>query len=212
MEGRSATLRVTALTDFLLAGESLLFAGLLFGRAEAPFSARWFWAAALAGLGLSALLGGIDHGFLEGGAWTGRAHPAHAVVRRLTGLTVGLLSGCTLLCLGREFFPGQPPALFAVLAGAWFLLFAALYLPRAPFHLALACYAPVLLLFLALNLLRPGGRGSPLLAAGLGLAVLSSALQAARVDRFHPFDRNGLYHLVLMASAVFLYAGGPQLS
>ena len=53
------------MTNFILASEVFLLAGLLLGRIKVVRSAEGFWSAALLFLGIAALLGGIDHGFLE---------------------------------------------------------------------------------------------------------------------------------------------------
>ena len=63
--GRMDTLAVTSITNVVLAAETLLLAGVLIGLPKARFSAAWFWAGAMLALGTSALLGGIDHGYVE---------------------------------------------------------------------------------------------------------------------------------------------------
>ena len=48
---------LTSLTDFLLAGETFLFAWLLLRLPKRPFSAAWYWTGLLWTLGLGTLLG-----------------------------------------------------------------------------------------------------------------------------------------------------------
>ena len=59
------TLAVTSITNFILASEIFFLAGLQLAAPKARFSAAWFWGGAMFALGTSALLGGIDHGFIE---------------------------------------------------------------------------------------------------------------------------------------------------
>jgi len=44
-----------------------------------------------------------------------------------------------------------------------------------------------------------------------GILFAASGIQAAGVDVFSPLDRNGLYHVLSMAGAGFLYLGGVRL-
>ena len=59
------TLAITSITNFILASELFFLAGLMVKTPKARFSAAWFWSGAMFGLASSALIGGIDHGFVE---------------------------------------------------------------------------------------------------------------------------------------------------
>jgi hypothetical protein len=66
-----------------------------------------------------------------------------------------------------------------------------------------------MILFLVMSILGlEAGTGSWQIVAGLLLSVAASVIQALGVDVFSPLDRNGLYHLILMAATVFLSLGG----
>ena len=56
---------ITSITNFLLAAELFYLVGLMARTPKARDSAAWFWAGAMLALATSALLGGIDHGFVE---------------------------------------------------------------------------------------------------------------------------------------------------
>ena len=58
-------LAITAITDFLLAGEAFFLAGRLSSKSKDRFSAAWYFSGVLLLLGVAALLGGIDHGFFQ---------------------------------------------------------------------------------------------------------------------------------------------------
>jgi hypothetical protein len=220
MDIAEKALAVSAMTDFLLAAEAFFLSGRLFGETGTRGSAAWFWAAALFFLGLAALLGGIDHGFLEPAArvatpaiQAGRATiTARLAAQRLTWLAIGLLTFCTVLTLGRQFFPARSLPIFMAAGLLQFLLFGTLVVLRGRFILVGLNYAPVLLLFLALNILGLGrGNGSWPMTVGLLVSLLASGVQASGFDRLRPIDHNGLYHLLLMVAAGFLFIGGRDL-
>lgn len=79
------------------------------------------------------------------------------------------------------------------------------------FRVVIVDYAPVLLLFLIMDLRRLGRGGSWELAAGLLILAAASAVQASGFDALTPLDRNGLYHIISMIGVVFLYRGGRRL-
>jgi hypothetical protein len=81
------------------------------------------------------------------------------------------------------------------------------------FLVVIVDYAPVVLLLLVLSILGLAeGTGSWQMIVGLVISVVASLCQALGVDTFSPLDRNGLYHVVLMAATVFLFLGGLRLS
>ena len=69
-------------------------------------------------------------------------------------------------------------------------------------------YAPVLLFVLVMHLRGPG---SWPMIVGILIMVAAAAIQAAGLDALSPLDHNGLYHVVCMIAAVFLYAAGLRL-
>jgi hypothetical protein len=73
-------------------------------------------------------------------------------------------------------------------------------------------YAPVVLLFLAMNILGlRQGTGSMQMIIGILILSAASAIQAIGWDRLSPLDHNGLYHVVSVFGVVFLYLGGATL-
>jgi hypothetical protein len=73
-------------------------------------------------------------------------------------------------------------------------------------------YVPVMVLLLVMNFIGlKNGSGSWNMIVGIVLVFTASAIQAIGIDVFTPLDRNGLYHVVSMVSAIFLYRGGTQL-
>ena len=91
------TLAVTSVTNFILASEMFFLAGMMIRTPKGRFSAAWFWGGALFALASSALIGGIDHGFVE------PAGLSRYVIQRPNWIVVGLATFCVLLAAGRQF-------------------------------------------------------------------------------------------------------------
>jgi hypothetical protein len=73
-------------------------------------------------------------------------------------------------------------------------------------------YAPVVVLLLVLSArgLRDG-TGSWQLVVGVVVLLVATVVQVTGFDRLSPLDHDGLYHLIAMAGAPFLYWGGQRL-
>ncbi len=128
-------------------------------------------------------------------------------------LSAGVVAFFVLLTAGRQFFGPRAQLVVLVIAFAQLGAFAAAELLLDSFLVVIIDYAPAVLLLLVLSILGLSeGTGSWQMIVGLALSVAASLFQALGVDRFSPLDRNGLYHLVLMAATVFLFLGGLRLS
>jgi ABC-type uncharacterized transport system permease subunit len=199
--------QLTAITDFLLAAEVMFLAGLTAGRVKARFSAAWYWAGALLLLGLGALIGGIDHGFLQSGA------TSPYWIERGNWIVLAAMTFCLLMSTAKQFFP---PRVQRIVLAVGLLQFAAdtvAVLLVDSFLDVILNYGPVIALLLVMSCvgLRKG-TGSWQMIAGILIQVAGSAVQAAGVDALAPLDHNGLYHVIAMAGAVFLYLGGQRLN
>lgn len=201
-------LAVTAITNFILAGETFFVSGLLFARPKSPRSAAWFWQIAILLLAISALIGGIDHGFFEVVGQT----PARTIVQRTNWFFIGLLTLFVFLTTARQFF--QPPARKAlyVVAGLQLMIYTALILALDNFLVVIVNYAPVMLLLLVMSVrgLRDG-TGSWAMIAGIVISFVASGVQAAGIDVLSPVDHNSLYHFGMMVAVAYLYLGSAQL-
>jgi hypothetical protein len=197
-------LAVTAITNFILACEVFFLSGLLAGRPMTRGSAAWFWTAALLALGTSALLGGIDHGFIEPAGLQGQV-PLY----RLTWLVLGVMILSVWLTTARQFFAPRRFVLLLVIGLVQLALLAVLIVVVGQFWVVIVSYLPVILLFLLMNILGlRRGRGSWALIAGILIMLLASLVQYSGFDTLSPLDHNGLYHVMAMVGVVFLYWGG----
>lgn len=202
-------LQITAITNFVWAGEALAAGGYLLARAGRVSSAAGWWALAVLSMGISALVGGIGHGFFEPEGKT----PAWRAMDKAKNLSAGLVACFVLLATGWQFFGPRSQLVVLVIALVQFGAFAAAVILLDSFLVVIIDYAPAVLLLLVLSILAlAAGTGSWQMVAGLALSVAASFCQALGVDTFSPLDRNGLYHLVLVAATVFLFLGGLRLS
>lgn len=199
-------LQASALTDFLLACLSFFCAGALIARPAQPFSAAWYWRGAMLLLALAAMLGGVDHGFVQP---TGLPR---AGLQRATWALLGLMTTLLLLSLGAQFLAAAPRRVLDGVALVQLLVFAAATLVVDSFIVAVVNYVPVVLALLVFNLagLRRG-EGSPAIVVGLCVLMLASVVQALQIDHFAPIGPDAMYHLISMPGVWLLYIGGRSL-
>ncbi len=196
------------MTNVAWAGEALAAGGYLLARAGPLPSAAGWWALALLSMGVAALIGGIDHGFFEPDGAT----PAHAALARAKNIAAGVFPLFVLLTAGRQFFGGTAQVIFLVVGLVQLGVFVAAVLLTDSFLVVILDYAPAVLLLLVTSILGlSSGAGSWQMVVGLALGIGASVVQALGVDALSPLDRNGLYHVVLMAATVFLFLAGLSL-
>ncbi len=202
-------LALTAITNFLWASEAFFLAGMLFGRMDAFMGPYGIWAASMALMGAGALLGGIDHGFFEsiGREWKGRM-----VMQKLSWIVTGAMTFSIVLVCALRFVPEAYSGTLIAAGALQLCVFLILIFRTDKFLLVVVNYAPVMLLFLGLNIYGLStGTGSPNLIIGIIIAFIASAIQVTKVNIFHPLNWNGLYHLIMMVATLFLYMGGLDL-
>lgn len=190
----------------MLAGEVLFLAGMLVQRPKSRFSASWCFSGMMVLLGLSAMLGGIDHGFFES------AGLSRYPIERFNWLVLGAMTFFLLMTISTQFFSRKAQRFVLVFGIIQFTVNAIIVLQVDSFLDVILNYAPVILFLLVMSLVNlRKGLGSWAMIIGILIMIAASAVQASGVDIFSPLNRNGLYHLVAMAGVVFLYKGGQQL-
>jgi hypothetical protein len=200
-------LAVTSVTNLALGGLGLYCAGMLAGRPKARGSAAWFWSCAMLCLSAGAIVGGIDHGFVE------RAGLDRYPIQRANWLVMGVATFCVLMTAGRQYVSPNLQRAVLVAGLAQLAVYSIAVLTIGDFRVVVLNYAPVMLLMLALSLrgLRDG-TGTWWMVAGLLVLAGASVVQLARVDVLAPLDHDGLYHLIAMPGLVLLYQAGRRLA
>jgi hypothetical protein len=201
-----SSLAFTSITNFILAAEALFLAGTLAGIPKARFSAAWYWTGTLLLLGLGALIGGIDHGFIE------PSNQPRYFIQRADWIVLGAMTFCVLTATAKQFFPPRVQRIVLVLGAIQFVANTIVVLLVDSFLAVTLNYAPVMILLLSMNSVRlKSGAGSWQMSAGILVLFAATGIQALGVDYFSPLDHNGLYHLATMIGVLFLYAGGRRL-
>ena len=189
------------LTDYGLTIECCILAALVM---KAPASsARAWWTAFFAFIGLASLLGGTVHGFLpDDSTFANQAlWDANLIAIGCTAVatwTIGaMLTGSAALT---QWVPRVAFVLLAIYATI--VVFVA-----NTFLMAIAMYLPatvLLLVGMTVAHVRDPGRGWAVGIVGLILTYAAAAVQQLKVDP-HPvyFDHNALYHAI-QAVALFL--------
>jgi hypothetical protein len=200
------TLAITSITNFVLAAELFFLAGLTVRTPKARFSAAWFWGGAMFALAVSALLGGIDHGFVE------PAGLDRFAIQRPNWIVVGIATFFVLLATSRQFLPASWQGPVLALGALQLALYVLAVVAVGDFRVVILDYAPVMLLLLALSIRGSRARtGSWSMIVGVVLLLTASVVQALRVDTLEPLDHDGLYHVISMVGVLFLYWGGQRL-
>ena len=200
-------LAVTSVTNLALGGLGLYCAGMLAGRPKTRGSAAWFWSGAMLCLSAGAIIGGIDHGFVE------RAGLDRYPIQRANWLVMGVATFCVLMTTGRQFLPPHRQRAVLAVGLAQLAVYSVAVLLVGDFRIVVLNYAPVMLLLLALSLrgLRDG-TGSWWMVAGILVLAGASLVQLARVDVLSPLDHDGLYHVIAVPGLVLLYQAGRRLA
>ena len=201
-----SSLALTSITNFILAAEVLFLAGILAGVPKARFSAAWYWAGMLLLLGLGALIGGIDHGFVE------PSNLPRYFIQRADWIVLGAMTFCVLMATAKQFFSPRVQRIFLVFGAIQFVANTVVILLVDSFLAVSLNYAPVLILLLSINSIRlRSGVGSWQMTAGILILFAATGIQVSGVDYFSPLDHNGLYHLVTMIGVLFLYVSGRRM-
>jgi hypothetical protein len=204
-EKKMKSWEVTAITNFILSCEAFLAGGFLLARAPSAPSAGYFWALAILALAAGTLVGGIDHGFFEQKGDT----KSRMVMQKATWILTGIMTFLALLTVLYQFANGALRLVFVCVGLVQLVLFAFLAVRIHNFLIVIINYAPVLIALLVLNLIGIGnGTGSWYMVAGVLVSFLAGALQALAVDTFTPVDRNGIYHVVMMAAVALFFLSG----
>lgn len=207
LEGARVTLIEpdVALTDFGLAAECALFAGLLCWRGAAGSAlGRWF-VVLFAALGLGALLGGITHGFLpDAGSDAARA------VWAVTLIAIGVAALASWAIGAYMLFAGSTARWVLMAAGLMLMLNVAvvLYVSQS-FLVAIAFYAPAIIFALAAFVLayRASGNGVLLFAiAGIVLSLIAAVIQQTQTGiAALGLSHNALYHVVQAVGLLLIF-------
>jgi hypothetical protein len=194
-----------AITDFILAIESVVFAFLI-ARRTSRGSYRGWLLAFFVSIASGALFGGISHAYFPSDTPAGRA------IWVATMLAIGVTAlACWNLAsevLGKEWVPLRAAALGAFVGYAALVIYG-----FREYRLVIINYVPAaLFLFVACMIAwRKGQRALVWAVAGLLLTFVAASIQVARIG-LPPIDHNALYHLVQAVALLLVYIGFVRVS
>jgi len=194
-------LAVTSITNILLASLVFFLAGRMSRIPKTRYSAAWYFTGVLLLLGVAALIGAVDHGFVE------PASLPRYWIQRADWIVLGGVTFCLLMTTAKQFFDPRFHRIVLIVAVVQFAADSAAVLLIDSFLDVILNYAPVMLLLLVMSIKAR----SIHLTAGLLILSFASAIQAAGWDALSPLDHNGVYHVVSMPGVLFLYLGGVRL-
>jgi len=199
-----------SLTDFLLTVECLGLAWLMAGPATNTVLQAWFIVAFLS-VGISALLGGISHGFLSRNETT-----LDKLVWRSTIALLGVTS-LSMWILATEIIFGTAVSVYAgVVAGIALVGYVFVVVSRHPsFALALAYYLPAATYLLVAFSVAAYGSGNGTLLIGTGgmaLSLIAAGVQQKQISLHRKyFNHNALYHLLQAIALGLIYWAAHEL-
>jgi hypothetical protein len=155
-------LAVTYITNILLASVVFFLAGRMSRTPKEQFSAAWYFTGVLLLLGVAALIGAVDHGFFE------PAGLPRYFIQRADWIVLGGVTFCLLMTTAKQFFAPRAQRIVLIVGVMQFAVNTTAVLSVDSFLDVIVNYAPVMLLFLAMNIfgLR-NGTGSMQMIIGI---------------------------------------------
>lgn len=193
------------LTDFALALESAIFF-VLIARLPVPSKLRKPTLVLFLSLSLSALAGGISHGYLYDPSTIAAQACWRATLIFIGGVALSCWWLCSAFLSGRKAYFLTQVALIEFFA---YVIFVSTV--RQNFGYAILNYLPPVTFLLVVLLWRarePEMRNALWAAAGLALTFVAAGIQQMKIA-LHPdyFNHNALYHLVQGIAIALLFIG-----
>jgi cytochrome bd-type quinol oxidase subunit 2 len=199
------------ITDYVLAAECALFAGLLCFRNTPVSYARRCFAALFASLGLAAFLGGTVHGFFADEAARGAR-----ILWSATLLSVGAATLAAWLSGAAVLLSRRAARYLGRAALAQFIIYGSLIAAGLrDFAFAVLNYLPAvvfLLVVFAVIFARQRDRSVLFGVLGIVLTFVAALVQQMKVA-LHPvyFDHNALYHAIQGVALYLIFRSVPAL-
>jgi hypothetical protein len=191
------------LTDYGLAIECALLAAFLYRTSTSAVPLRFYFVAFFCAVGLAALLGGTDHGFL-----LDKTTVLRAIVWKGTLVAIGL-SALAAWQTGALLIAPTPARWIRAGAVVVFVGYVFAVARSDAFLIAIVHYLPAVLFLLAVcgwQYMRSRERPYLWGVVALLLTFIAAGVQQARIG-LHPvlFNHNALYHLIQAIALLLLF-------
>ena len=194
-------LELVSISDFVLSALCLFLSGVLFGKIKSHLSTYGMLCYFLLFAGLSAFMGGIDHGFFE--PINQRYFP-----RTLTYLFVATATFFLFMYTVFTFFKDKVKRVLLILAYIQLIVFMISAFFYHNFILVVANYAPVLLLFFIMNLLHiKNSKKEYYFTLFCLILIIATLVQAFEIKLSNKINGDTFYHIIAFIGYLFLYKG-----
>ena len=196
-----SALELVSLSDFVLSALCLFLSGILFGKVKSHLSTYAMLCYFFLFAGLSAFMGGIDHGFFE--PINQRYFP-----RTLTYLFVATATFFLFKYTIFTFFKGKVRRLLLILAYLQLIAFMISAFFYHNFILVVANYAPILLLFFIMNLIHiKNSKREYYFTLFCIILIIATLVQAFEIKLSNNINGDTFYHIIAFIGYLFLYKG-----
>jgi hypothetical protein len=199
-------LELVSISDFILSALCLFLSGVLFGHIKSYASPSGMLSFFLLFAGLSAFMGGIDHGFFE---------PINQryVPRTLTYI---FIAGATFFIFKytiMTYFKGTVSRALLKLAYIQLIVFIISSFYYHNFLLVVGNYSPILFLFFIMNLLNVKRRKSELYFTLFCIIMIGATLiQVFGIKISNSINGDTLFHIIAFISYIFMFKGVKEIS
>jgi hypothetical protein len=196
------------ITDIALGAVSAVLGWRLYRNAQEE-RARRCWGLAFGALAVSALLGGLHHGFAAVMTQATLAVSWKVTVFAIGVFSFGMMAGSVL-----DTTRGAVRAGLLAIAGAQLVAYAAWMLTRDAYGyvvLDTAIAMATLLLLHGWSAVSRRDEASCWALAGIAVSALAAAVQYYHVALHEHFNHNDLYHVIQIAAMALFFRGGKLL-
>ncbi|MFT5513382.1 MAG: hypothetical protein ACI8SE_001789 [Bacteroidia bacterium] len=199
-------LELVSISDFILAGLCLFLSGILFGKVESHLPLPRTLCYFILFAGLSAFMGGIDHGFFE---------PINQrfVTKSLTYICIAAATFTLFRYTVLTYFQGNGSRILLVIAYVQLVAFVIGAFFFQSFLLVVANYAPVLILFFIMNLLHVKRSKSELyFTMFCAIMIVATLVQVFHIEISPMINGDTLFHIIAIIAYLYMYKGVNELT
>jgi hypothetical protein len=199
-------LELVSISDFVLAILFLFLSGILFGKVKSSSTTYKMLCYFFLFAGLSAFMGGIDHGFFE---------PIHQryYPRTFTYLFIAAATFCLFRYTILTYFKGKTSRILLFIAVIQLVAFIISAFFYHNFLLVVGNYSPILLLFFIMNLMHAKRSKTELnFTVFCIIMIVATLVQVLGIGISKSINGNTLFHIIAFIGYLFLFKGGTELS
>tara|TARA_R110001632_G_scaffold74746_5_gene170717 strand:- start:2201 stop:2815 length:615 start_codon:yes stop_codon:yes gene_type:complete len=198
-------LQLVSLSDFILAIQCVFLAGIIFGKIKSHLSSAGMLGYFLFFAGLSAFMGGIDHGFFE--PVNQRYYP-----RTFTYLFVAAATFFIFKYTIVTFTKGKIRSFLTGIAYIQLIAFVISSFYYHNFILVVGNYSPVLLFFFIMNLINlKKGKSERYFSIFCSIMIIATLIQVSEINLSELVNSDTLFHVIAFIGYFFMFTGIKQI-